>query len=99
VTAPTDYDAKAAENVTKARAGLAKLNEATREGNGFLCDVAMFDPQVKTGALIASGGRLDLALSLGGLRTAGFDGMPVDEIREALRAYGEWIKQVADLAL
>lgn len=98
-TQATDLDTKAAQNVATARTSLAQLNEPTREGNGFLGDIAMFDDLVKLGALIASGGRLDLALSLGGLRTAGFDGMPVDQVRDALRAYAAWLNQVADLAL
>jgi hypothetical protein len=94
-TKPSDFEIAAAHNVANARKAIAGTDCGTREMNSHLSDIATFDELVKLGALIASGGHLELHLSLGGLRDAGFDGMPVHRVRAALKAYAEWLELVA----
>jgi hypothetical protein len=43
-------------------------------------------------------GDLRCALSLGGLADLAFTRESVDDVRAALRAYGQWVIQVADKA-
>ena len=94
----TDYAEAAARNVTAAREALATGTPRTRDINHALCDLNTFDPAIKRGELATFAGKLDTALSLGGLQQVAYSTESVDDVRAALRAYGEWLIQVADLA-
>ena len=98
-TVRSEYAAAAAANVAAAREVLATTGTArTREANHALCDLAMFDEQIKRGQLATFAGELHTHLSLSGLSNATFTGEDVDDVRDALRAYGQWLIQVADVA-
>lgn len=93
----SDFQTKAAQNVAAAREGLAEQSR-TREANGFLCDLLMFDDKIRRGEMATALGGLQLALSLGGLPSVAYSGETADDVREALRAYGQWLLLVAERA-
>jgi hypothetical protein len=63
-----------------------------------LADIEHFDGQIRRGELATHPGDLRCALSLGGLADLAFTRESVDDVRAALRAYGQWLIQVADKA-
>lgn len=97
-TQRSEFDEAAARNVAAAREGLAVDAPHSRQVNHHLVDLVMFDKQIKRGELATFAGELRGALSLGGLQQIAYTTESVDEVRAALRAYGQWLIQVADLA-
>jgi hypothetical protein len=93
----TDRDAKVAENVRAANAYLAEHSH-DRQANHALCDLESFDKLIRRGQLATAAGSLSSSLFLGGLKDAAFSGETVDDVRAAIRAYGEWLILVAEKA-
>lgn len=87
-----------AANLAAARTVLATAEPRTRVINDALCDIDHFDEQVRRGSLATFAGELRTALALGGLETVAYRRETVDELRAAIRAYGEWLIAVADKA-
>src|SRR5262249_54713823 len=94
----TEFADKCAANVTEARMLLATAEPRSRAVNNALCDIKHFDKAVGRGALATFAGELDTALAFGGLADVKYSRETVDDVRAALRAYGEWLIQVADKA-
>jgi hypothetical protein len=85
-------------NLSDARARLAAAHPYSRAANEALADVEHFDAQIRRGELTTNPGDLRCALSLGGLADLTYRDESVDDVRAALRAYGQWLIQVADKA-
>jgi hypothetical protein len=85
-------------NLSDARARLAAAEPHSHAANEALADMEHFDAQIRRGALATYPGDLRCALSLGGLADLTYRDESVDDVRAALRAYGQWLIQVADKA-
>ena len=85
-------------NLSDARTRLAAAHPYSRAANEALADVGHVDAQVRRGELATYPGDLRCALSLGGLADLAYRDESVDDVRAALRAYGQWLIQVADQA-
>lgn len=98
-TAPTETHAELfARRARETRDKLPHTDTQTRAMNGVLDDIKHFDRSVQTGALYTFAGHLEQGLSCGGLKDVAFDGTPVAEVREHIRAYAEWLMLVANNA-
>lgn len=98
-TRPSAAHIEAAQKAAAARRELEHTDCGTRDMNALLTDIATFDQMVKDGMLYASNGRIELHLSLGGLRDVGFDNDNPTYVRAAIAAYGDWLRLVATNAL
>ena len=85
-------------SLSDARARLAAAHPHSHAANEALADVEHFDAQIRCGVLATYPGDLRCAPSLGGLADLTYRDEPVDDVRAALRAYGQWLIQVADKA-
>jgi hypothetical protein len=63
-----------------------------------LADIEHVDGQIRRGELATYPGDLRCALSLGGLADLTYPDESIADVRAALRAYGQWLIQVADKA-
>lgn len=98
MTTTSEYLDKARKNVEDARAVLAGGETRTTPASYALCDVARFDPQIARGRTAVIVGDLDLHLTLGGLAQIAYANETTEQVRAALKAYGEWLIQVAEHA-
>jgi hypothetical protein len=103
VTVPTrpsaeDYEAACRRNVENAREGIKTTDCRTRAMNSHLVDLGMFDRDIQLGQRVTFAGQLDTALSLSGLEDLTCDRESVDDVRRALKAYGEFLITVANNA-
>lgn len=89
----------AASHLAGAQARLADAKPHTRDANDALSDVAHFGTDIRRGALAAYPGEIETALSLGGLARITWQNETTDQLRAAIRAYGQWLIDVADKAL
>lgn len=97
---PSPAHIDAARKAAAARRQLQDTDCGTRAMNSVLTDIATFDQMVKDGILYTTAGRLELHLSLGGLRDVDFDGNAnANYVRAAIAAYGDWLRLVAVNAL
>jgi hypothetical protein len=85
-------------NLSDARVRLAAAEPNSHAANEALVDVEHFDEQIRRGELATYIGDVRCALSLGGLADLAYTRESVDDVRAALRAYGQWLIQVADKA-
>jgi hypothetical protein len=85
-------------NMSAARARLAAAQPHSHTANEALADIEHLDAQIRRGELAAYPGDLRRALALGGLADLTCRDESVDDVRAALRAYGQWLIQVADKA-
>jgi hypothetical protein len=83
--------------LSDARARLAAAHPHSHAANEALADIEHFDAQIRRGQLATYPGDLRCALSLG-LADLAYRDESVDDVRAALRAYGQWLIQVADKA-
>jgi hypothetical protein len=86
-------------NLSDARTRLAAAAPHSHAANEALADIEHLGAQIRRGELATYPGDLRCALSLGGLADLTYRDESVDDVRVALRAYGQWLIQVAALWL
>jgi hypothetical protein len=95
---PTDTTSDNNDNLSDARTRLTAAAPHSDAANEALADIEHVDPQIRRGELATYPGDLRCALSLGGLADVTYRDESVDDVGAALRAYGQWLIEVADKA-